>query len=128
MITIKRLLALPAESQSKAAHMVSTFLMDVEHGHYLAELTLPLWMIEVTLDGTIMVTGIIYSGCQVIIIVKDIWERLGTPCIVQCRWSGRLPLNASLVYPSRPWLQLNVKSSQMGACISFSLIQILVHP
>src|SRR5882724_7507334 len=36
-------------------------------------------MIEVTLDHMVTVTGIIDSGCQVVIICKDIWERLGTP-------------------------------------------------
>jgi len=76
-MTTKRLLALPAEAQSKAAHMVSTFSIDPNHGHYSAKLTLPLQMIEVTLDNMIMVTGIMNSGCQVIIICKDIWERLG---------------------------------------------------
>jgi len=42
----------------------------------LAEPALPLEMIKVTLDHTFMVTGIIDSGCQVVIICKDIWERL----------------------------------------------------
>src|SRR5882724_10642271 len=36
------------------------------------------WKIEVTLDGTITVMGIIDSSCQVIIIHRDIWEKLGT--------------------------------------------------
>ena len=47
--TMKRLLAFPAEAHSKVAHHVTTFLMDKHHEHYLAELALPLWMIEVTL-------------------------------------------------------------------------------
>jgi len=47
--------------------------------HSLVTPTLPLCVIEVTLDHTVTVTGIIDSGCQVIIIHKDIWERLGTP-------------------------------------------------
>jgi len=76
--TTKRLLALPAEAHSKVANTVTTFSMDMHQKHYLAELALPLWMIEVTLDHMVMVTGIINSGCQVIIIHKDIWERLGT--------------------------------------------------
>jgi len=77
--TMKRLPALPAEAQSKAAHHVATFSMDKHHKHFSAEPALPLWMIEVTLDHTVMVTGIINSGFQVIIIHKDIWERLGMP-------------------------------------------------
>jgi len=78
-MTMKKLPALPVEAQSKAVHMVATFSMDKHHAHYLAELTLPLRTIEVTLDHMVMVTGIIDSGCQVIINCKDIWERLGTP-------------------------------------------------
>src|SRR5882724_6237413 len=70
----KRLPALPAEAQSKVAHHVATFSMDKHHEHFSAEPALPLWMIEVTLDHTVMVTGIIDSGCQVVIIRKDIWE------------------------------------------------------
>jgi len=75
----KRLPALPSEAQTMAAHMVSTYSLDVNQEHHLAELTLPLWMIEVTLDCTIMVIGIIDSSCQVMIIHRDIWERLETP-------------------------------------------------
>jgi len=59
--------------------MVSTYSMDVDHGHLAAELALPLWTIEVRLDSMITVMGIIDSGCQVVIIFRDIWERLGTP-------------------------------------------------
>jgi len=51
--------------------------MDMDHECLVAVLELP--MIEATLDGTIMVTGIIDSGCQVVIICSDIWERLRTP-------------------------------------------------
>src|SRR5882672_10798672 len=75
--TTKRLPALPVEAM--AAHTVSSYSMDVNHEQLSAELTLPLQTIEVTLDGAITVTGIIDSGCQVIIIRRDIWERLGTP-------------------------------------------------
>src|SRR5882724_4971736 len=77
--TMKRLPALPAEAQSKAAHHIATFSMDKHHKHFLAEPALPLRMIEVTLDHMVTVTGIIDSGFQVIIICKDIWERLGMP-------------------------------------------------
>src|SRR5882724_10188306 len=61
------------------AHIVTTYSMDMDNEHLAAELALPLWMIEVTLDSTITVTGIINNGCQVIIIFSNIWERLGTP-------------------------------------------------
>ena len=66
--TMKKLLALPAEAQATAAHMVSTFSMDMDHECLAAEPALPLQTIEVTLDGTIKVMGIIDSSCQVIII------------------------------------------------------------
>jgi len=51
----------------------------MDHEHLVAELALPLQMIEVTLDGTITVMGIMDTGCQVIIICSNIWEKLGTP-------------------------------------------------
>src|SRR5882724_9109020 len=76
---MKRLPALPVEAQSKVAHHVATFSMDKHHEHFSAEPALPLQMIEVTLDHTVMVMGIIKNGCQVVIIHKDIWERLGKP-------------------------------------------------
>ena len=76
---MKRLPALPAEAHSKVAHTVATFSMDTHHEYYLAEFALPLWMIEATLGHMVTVTGIIDSSCQVVIICKDIWERLGTP-------------------------------------------------
>jgi len=79
LTTMKKLPALPAEAQAMAAHMVSTFSMGMDHERLVAKLALPLQMIEVTLDGTITVTGIIDSGCQVVIICRDIWEKLGTP-------------------------------------------------
>src|SRR5882724_11918337 len=78
-MTMKKLPALPAEAQAVAAHMVSTFSMGMDHECLAAELALPLWTIEVTLDGTITVMGIIDSGCQVIIIRRDVWEKLSTP-------------------------------------------------
>src|SRR5882724_940459 len=77
--TMKKLPALPAEAQAAAAHTVSTFSMGMEHERLAAKPALPLWTIEVTLDGIITVTGIIDSGCQVIIICSDVWEKLGTP-------------------------------------------------
>ena len=81
-ITMKKLPALPAEAQAMAAHTVSTFSMDMDHECLAVKLALSLWTIEVTLDGTITVMGIIDSGCQVIIIcsdISDIWDNLGTP-------------------------------------------------
>ena len=77
--TTKKLLALPAEAQAMAAHTVSTFSMGMDHERLMAELALPLWTIEVTLDGTISVMGIIDSGCQVIIIHSNIWEKISIP-------------------------------------------------
>ena len=53
--------------------------MDMDHEHLAAKPALLIWMIKVTLDGTITVMGIIDSGCQVVIIRSDIWEKLGTP-------------------------------------------------
>jgi len=78
-MTTKKLPALPAEAQAVAAHMVSTFSMGMDHECLAAKPALLLWMIEVTLDRTITVTGIIDSGCQVVIIRRDIWEKLSTP-------------------------------------------------
>src|SRR5882724_4029369 len=78
-MTMKKLPALPAKAQATAAHMVSTFSMGMDHECLAAEPALPLRTIEVTLDGTITFTGIIDSSCQVIIIRRDIWEKLGTP-------------------------------------------------
>ena len=78
-MTMIKLLALPAESQAMAAHTVSTYSMDMDHDHLVAKLALLLQTIEVTLDGTITVTGIIDSGCQVVIICRNIWEKLSTP-------------------------------------------------
>src|SRR5882724_1375062 len=77
--TMKRLPAFPAEAQSKVAHHIATFSMDKHHEHFSAKPALPLRTIEVTLDHMVMVTGIIDSGCQAVIIYKDIWERLGMP-------------------------------------------------
>src|SRR5882672_6026820 len=77
--TMKRLPALPAEAQTMASHMVSTYSIDINQGHHSAKLTLPHQMIEVTLDSMIMVMGIINSCCQVMIIFRDIWEKLRTP-------------------------------------------------
>ena len=75
---MKRVPALPVEAHSKVAHHVTTFSMDKHHEHFSAEPAMPLQMIEVTLDHTVMVTGIIDSSFQVIIIIhKDIWESLG---------------------------------------------------
>ena len=58
--------------------MVSTFSMGMDHEHLVAKPALPLWKIEVTLDRTITVTGIIDSGCQVFIIYRNVWEKLST--------------------------------------------------
>src|SRR5882724_2074870 len=78
-MTTKKLPALPTEAQAAAAHTVSTFSMGMEHERLAAKPALPLQTIEVTLNGIIMVTGIIDSDCQVVIIRSDVWEKLGTP-------------------------------------------------
>ena len=44
-----------------------------------AEPVLPLRTLDMILDGTTSVTGILDSGCQVVIIYRDVWERLGAP-------------------------------------------------
>jgi len=69
--TTKHLLALPMA----AAHMVSTFSV----GAVQAAPTLPLRTLDVILNGTTSVMGILDSGCQVVIICWDVWERLGAP-------------------------------------------------
>jgi len=40
-MTMKELLALPAEAQATGAHMVSTWSMNIDQGHHSAELALP---------------------------------------------------------------------------------------
>ena len=76
-LLIKELLALPVEAQAAASHTVSTYLMDMNHGHHSADTT--------TLDDWGYIgqhnhsQGIINSSCQVVIICRDMWERLGTP-------------------------------------------------
>ena len=40
-MTMKDLLALPAEAQTMGAHMVSTYSINIDQGHQLAELALP---------------------------------------------------------------------------------------
>src|SRR5882724_1670430 len=77
--TTKKLPALPAEAQATAAHTVSTFSMGMDHERLVAKPALPLRTVEVTLAGTITVTGIIDSGCQVVIICRDVWEKLSIP-------------------------------------------------
>src|SRR5882724_9373937 len=78
-MTMKKVPALPAEAQAAAAHTVSTYSMGMDHEHLAAKPALPLWMIEITLDGTITVTEIKDSSCQVVIIHSNIWEKLRTP-------------------------------------------------
>ena len=40
---------------------------------------LPLRTLDLILNGMTLVTGILDSGCQVVIIRRDVWERLGAP-------------------------------------------------
>ena len=73
--TTKRLPALPTAE----AHTVSTYSLGAGQDLLEAEPTLPLRTLNVILDGTVSVTGILDSGCQVVIICRDIWEKLGAP-------------------------------------------------
>ena len=63
-MTTKRLPALPAAE----AHMVSTYSLGAGQDLLEAEPPLPLRTLDVILDGKISVTGILDSGCQVVII------------------------------------------------------------
>jgi len=62
--TTKRLPALP----NAEAHTVSTFSLRADQELLEAMPTLPLRTLDVLLDGTTLVTGILDSGCQVVII------------------------------------------------------------
>jgi len=74
--TTKPLLALPAAAR---AHTSSTFSVGVNHNLLEAAPTLPLRTLNIILNGSTSVTGILDSGCQVVIIHQDVWERLGAP-------------------------------------------------
>jgi len=56
--------------QSSPSHC--HFSIDKHHKHFSLKPALPLWMIEVLWITRLLVTAIIDSGCQVIIIRKDI--------------------------------------------------------
>ena len=73
--TTKRLPALPAAE----AHTVSTYSLGAGQDLLEAEPTLPLRTLDIILDGLVSVTGILDSGCQVVIIRRDVWEKLGAP-------------------------------------------------
>ena len=73
--TTKRLPALPTAE----AHTVSTYSLGAGRDLLEAEPTLPLRTLDVILDGTVSVTGILDSSCQVVIIRRDVWEKLGAP-------------------------------------------------
>ena len=62
--TTKQLPALPTTK----AHIVSTFSLRANQELQEAAPTLPLRTLNVLLDGTTSVTGILDSGCQVVII------------------------------------------------------------
>ena len=61
------------------AHTVSTFSLRTDPKLLEAEPALPLRTLDVILDGMTLVTGILDSGCQVVIFRRDVWERLGAP-------------------------------------------------
>jgi len=72
--TTKCLLALPTAAR---AHTVLTFSIGATCHLLEVAPTLPLRTLNIILNGSTMVTGILESGCQVVIIHRDIWERLG---------------------------------------------------
>ena len=63
-MTTKRLPALPAAE----AHTVSTYSLGAGQDLLEVEPTLPLRTLDVILDRSVSVTGILDSGCQVVII------------------------------------------------------------
>src|SRR5882724_8018332 len=113
-MTTKKLPALPAEGQAMVAHTVSTFAMGMDHEHLAAKPALPLRTIEVTLDGTITVTGITDSGCQVIIICRDVWEKLSTPM----KHEQVMFIELANGQAMQPWVQFLVFASQLGKSAS----------
>jgi len=60
-------------STNGAAHMVST----ISVGAVQAAPALPLRTLDMILNGTTSVTGIVDSDCQVVIICWDVWEGWG---------------------------------------------------
>ena len=66
--TTKCHLSLPAAG----AHTVSTFFVGVNHDILKAAPTLPLRTLNINLNGSTLITGILDSGCQVVIIHRDI--------------------------------------------------------
>ena len=63
-MTTKRLPALPTAK----AHTVSTYSLGAGQDLLEAEPTLPLRTLDVILDGTVSVTSILDSSCQVVVI------------------------------------------------------------
>ena len=74
--TTKHLLALPTAA---GVHTILTFSLGVTCDLLEAAPTLPLRTLDVILNGSTVVMGILDSGCQVAISHWDIWERLGAP-------------------------------------------------
>jgi len=71
--TTKCLLALPAAG----AHTVSTFSVGANYDLLDAAPTLPLRTLNIILNGSTSVTGILDSGARLVIIHQDVLERLG---------------------------------------------------
>src|SRR5882724_5425416 len=63
---------------SRSPHRL-TFSVGVTCDLLEAAPTLPLRTLDIILNGSTAVMGILDSGCQVVIICQDIWERLGAP-------------------------------------------------
>jgi len=74
--TTKCLLALPTAA---GTHTVLTFSVGATHDLLEAAPTLPLRTLDVILNGSTAVIGILDSRCQVVIIRRDVWEKLGAP-------------------------------------------------
>src|SRR5882724_731162 len=70
---------LPALPTAARTHTVLTFSVGATCNLLEAAPTLPLRPLDVILNGSTMVTGILDSGCQVVIIHRDVWEKLGAP-------------------------------------------------
>jgi len=56
-----------------------TFSVGATHDLLEAAPTLPLRTLDVILNGSTAVTGILDNGCQVVIIRLDVWQKLGAP-------------------------------------------------
>jgi hypothetical protein len=72
---------IPMSDSPTQTNMVSTFYSAPDNDEELIEGTysLPLHTLQVSLNDVITTTAIIDSGCQIIIMRLDIWEKLSLP-------------------------------------------------